>query len=186
MGRVDAVCVREVQRSLEQSVKKLLEIKIEQLGLSSQFEIQDKMIKTPYGGRIIFQGMQNHTADSIKSLEGYDIAWVEEAQSLSQKSLDLLRPTIRKEGSEIWFSWNPDLPTDPVDVFFRSVDDDGKEMVPPDTVLIQANYMDNPWFPDVLRQEMEYDKAVTLISTLMYGWANTIPTLRPGYSETGL
>jgi len=152
MGRVDAVCVREVQRSLEQSVKKLIEIKIEELGVGSQFEVQDKLIKTPFGGRIIFQGMQNHTADSIKSLEGYDIAWVEEAQSLSQKSLDLLRPTIRKEGSELWFSWNPDQDTDPVDAFFRG------DTLPPDAVLVNANYKDNPWFPDVLRVEMEYDR----------------------------
>lgn len=159
LGKVDAVCVREVQRSLDQSVKKLLELKIEELGVSDRFVVQDAVIKTPCGGRIIFQGMQNHTADSIKSLEGYDIAWVEEAQSLSQKSLDLLRPTIRKTGSEIWFSWNPDQPTDPIDLFFRSEDGDGNEMVPPDTILVRANYTDNPWFPEVLRAEMEYDRS---------------------------
>jgi phage terminase large subunit len=101
---------------------------------------------------IIFQGMQNHTADSIKSLEGYDIAWVEEAQSLSQRSLDLLRPTIRKDGSELWFSWNPDQPTDPIEVLLRG------ENPPPDSIVVEANYTDNPWFPDVLRAEMEYDK----------------------------
>jgi phage terminase large subunit len=95
-----SVCVREIQKSLNQSVKRLLELKIEELNAGEFFEVQDAVIKSRRGnGRIIFQGMQNHTADSIKSLEGYDRAWVEEAQSLSQQSLDLLRPTIRKPGS---------------------------------------------------------------------------------------
>src|SRR6185295_9751635 len=94
--KVDAVCVREIQKSLNQSVKKLIEGKIESLGVSHLFEVQRDQIISAHGGRIIFQGMQNHTADSIKSLEGYDIAWVEEAQTLSQHSMDLLRPTIRK------------------------------------------------------------------------------------------
>ena len=133
-SKVDAVCIREVQRTLNQSVKKLLEMKIESMGLGPMFDVQDAVIYGPEGGRIIFQGMQNHTADSIKSLEGYDIAWVEEAQSLSQKSLDLLRPTIRKPGSEIWFSWNPNLETDPVDVLLRG------ESPPPGSVVVQANY----------------------------------------------
>lgn len=152
MEKVDAVCVREVQKSLDQSVKKLLESKIERLNAGAYFEVQDKKIHSKKGGLIIFQGMQSHTADSIKSLEGYKIAWVEEAQSLSQRSLDLLRPTIRETGSEIWFSWNPSQETDPVDVLLR-----GKEP-PPDSVVIEVNYEDNPWFPDVLRGEMEYDR----------------------------
>lgn len=152
MQRTDAVCVREIQKSLNQSVKKLLEMKIEQLGVGSLFEVQEAQIKTPGGGRIIFQGMQNHTADSIKSLEGYDVAWVEEAQSLSQRSLDLLRPTIRKTDSELWFSWNPDQDSDPVDALLRGPNP------PPDAVVIEVNYEDNPWFPDVLRSEMEYDR----------------------------
>jgi phage terminase large subunit len=96
--------------------------------------------------------MQNHTADSIKSLEGYDVAWVEEAQSLSQRSLDLLRPTLRKKGSELWFSWNPNKPTDPVDVLLRCDDP------PPGTTVVEVNYRDNPWLPDELRTEMEYDR----------------------------
>lgn len=153
MEKVDAVCVREVQKSLDQSVKKLLEGKIESLNAGAYFEVQDQRIFSKRGGRIIFQGMQNHTADSIKSLEGYDIAWVEEAQSLSQLSLDLLRPTIRKEGSELWFSWNPRHETDPVDALLRS------EKPPPNSIVIQANYTDNPWFPSVLKDEMEYDRA---------------------------
>lgn len=152
MAPTSAVCVREIQKSLAQSVKKLLELKIEALGVGSMFEVQEAQIKTPGGGLIIFQGMQNHTADSIKSLEGYDVAWVEEAQSLSQRSLDLLRPTLRKPGSELWFSWNPNLETDPVDALLRG------ENPPPDAVVVQANYRDNPWLPDVLRAELEYDQ----------------------------
>lgn len=153
MQRTDAVCVREIQKSLNQSVKKLIETKIETMGVGAYFDVQESVIKSRTGGQIIFQGMQNHTADSIKSLEGYDIAWVEEAQSISQRSLDLLRPTIRKPGSEIWFSWNPENNTDPVDQFLRS------DNPPPDSIVIQANYSDNPWFPDVLQQEMEYDRS---------------------------
>ena len=152
MQKTDAVCVREVQKSLDQSVKKLLEEKIEAMNAGAYFEVQDKKILSKLGGLIIFQGMQNHTADSIKSLEGYDIAWVEEAQSLSQRSLDLLRPTIRKEGSELWFSWNPSLETDPVDALLRCTEP------PPGTIVVQANFRDNPKLPQVLREELEYDR----------------------------
>lgn len=147
------VCVREVQKTLDQSVKRLLEGKIEAMNAGAYFTVQDTRILSQNGnGVIIFQGMQNHTADSIKSLEGYKRAWVEEAQGLSQKSLDLLRPTIRLPESEILFSWNPSQPTDPVDALLR-----GPEP-PPNTIVVEVNYTDNPWFPDVLRQEMEYDR----------------------------
>lgn len=147
-------CIREVQRSLEQSVKRLLEDKIEKLGVGGQFEVLEREIRTPGGGLIIFQGMQNHTADSVKSLEGYDGAWVEEAQSLSQRSLDLLYPTLRKAGSELWFSWNPRRATDPVDKFFCDAEGD------PGFVLVRANYWDNPWFVETeMQRDMERDKA---------------------------
>lgn len=152
MEKTDVVCLREVQKSLQQSVKKLVEAKIEAMGVGSLFEVQRDMIKAPHGGIIIFQGLANHTADSIKSLEGYDLAWFEEAQSCSQRSLDLLRPTIRKPGSEILFTWNPNKATDPVDVLLRG------EEPPPGTIIVQANYRDNPWLPDELRTEMEYDR----------------------------
>ena len=149
-----SVCVREVQKSLAQSVKRLLELKIEQMNAGAYFEVQEAVIKSKRGdGLIIFQGMQNHTADSIKSLEGYDRAWVEEAQSLSQRSLDLLRPTIRKPGSELWFTWNPSQASDPVDALLRG------EKPPPDATVLEVNFDGNPWFPDVLRQEMEYDRS---------------------------
>ena len=147
------VCVREVQKSLNQSVKRLLETKIQSMNAGAYFDVQESCIKSVNGdGIILFQGMQNHTADSIKSLEGMDCAWVEEAQSMSQRSLDLLRPTIRKPGSELWFTWNPGESTDPVDVLLRG------ENPPPNAVVIPVNFVDNPWFPDVLREEMEYDK----------------------------
>lgn len=143
------VCIREVQKSLTQSVKRLVEAKIEALGVGHLFEVQEALIKSRKGrGLIIFAGMQNHTADSIKSLEGYDCAWVEEAQSLSQRSLDLLRPTIRKPGSELWFSWNPRSPNDAVDQLLR-------RKALPDAVVVRANYTDNPWLPDTLRREAE-------------------------------
>ena len=158
MRKTDIVCVREIQKSLDQSVKKLLELKIEALNAGDYFTVKDAVINSKLGGMIIFQGMQNHTANTIKSLEGYDIAWIEEAQTLSQNSLDLLRPTIRKDptptspGSELWFGWNPELETDPVDVLLRG------EELPPGAVVVPVNYVDNPWFPEVLRLEMEYDK----------------------------
>ena len=153
VSKTDIVCIRENQKSLAQSCKKLLEIKIESLNAGAYFEVLDAKIRSKSGGQIIFEGMQNHTAESIKSLEGFSVAWVEEAQSLSQKSLDLLRPTIRLDDSQLWFSWNPRLSTDPIDVLLRG------EYPPPDAYVVQANYRDNPWFPSVLKAEMEYDRS---------------------------
>ena len=152
MGKFHVVCVREVQKTLDQSVKKLLEGKIEQFGVGHLFDVQQSKIIGPNGSLFIFQGMQDHTADSIKSLEGFDCAWIEEAQSLSQRSLDLLRPTIRKPGSQIWASWNPKTEDDPINALLRSDDP------PPGTAVIEVNWRDNPQFPDVLRAEMEYDR----------------------------
>lgn len=150
--KLDCVCVRETLKSLEFSVKKLLESKIERFNAGAYFDVQDRRILSKRGGVTIFEGMQNHTADSIKSLEGFDRAWFEEAQNASDKSLTLLRPTIRKPGSQLWFGWNPQFETDPVDVLLR-----GPEL-PPGAVVVRANYMDNPWLPAELLEEMEYDK----------------------------
>lgn len=147
------VCVREVQKSLAKSVKRLIEQKIRDLGVSDYFHVTSTEIRSRKGhGIILFQGMSDHTAESIKSLEGFDCAWVEEAQSLSQRSLDLLRPTIRKDGAEIWFSWNPQEETDPVDKFLRSADRH------PDCIVVEVNYTANPWLNDTLRAEAEYDQ----------------------------
>jgi len=148
-----AVCIREVQNSIKDSVKQLLIDKISKLGVAHLFNVLETEIRGPHGSLIVFKGMQSYNADNIKSLEAYDIAWVEEAQTLSQHSLDLLRPTIRKEGSEIWFSWNPRYKTDAVDLFLR-------KNPPTDSICIEINWRDNPWFPAVLRKEMEHDFAV--------------------------
>lgn len=142
-----SVCIREVQKSLKESAKRLLEDKIIALGLYPRFEILADRIVTPGGGVIIFQGMQDHTAESIKSLEGFKRAWIEEAQTMSANSLKLLRPTLRDEDSELWFSWNPRTKLDPVDAMFRAGDP------PTGSICVQANWDANPWFPKVLEQE---------------------------------
>lgn len=147
------VCVREVQKSLKESVKRLVEDKIQSLKVGGLFRVLEDRIVTPGGGVILFQGMQDHTAESIKSLEGFNIAYVEEAQTISQRSLELLRPTIREPGSEIWFSWNPRAAEDPVDKFLRCM------APPPDSTLVQANWRDNPFFPSVLELERLHDQA---------------------------
>ena len=146
------VCIREVQKTLAQSAKLLIENKIQEFGVGSQFRILYDRIETPGGGLIIFQGMVDATAESIKSLEGYNIAWVEEAQTLSNRSLALLRPTIRAEGSEIWFSWNPRRKSDAVDQFLRGAR-------PDNAIVVKANWRDNAWFPSVLEEERELDLA---------------------------
>jgi phage terminase large subunit len=146
-----SVCIREVQKSLKESSKRLIEDKIREYGLGPEdgFEILKDEIRTPGGGLIIFQGMQDHTAESIKSLEGFGRAWIEEAQTLSATSLNLLRPTIRAPGSELWFSWNPRRKTDPVDMMLR-----GGE-IPTGSVVVRANWSDNPWLPAELETERQ-------------------------------
>lgn len=130
------------------------------MGVASMFEVLEAEIRViagaGKGGHIIFQGMQNHTAQSIKSLEGYDIAWVEEAQTLSAFSLKLLRPTIRKEDetgeSELWFSWNPDNEDGAVDQLLR-----GKHKIR-DAIVVEVNYLDNPFCPRSMIKEANEDK----------------------------
>lgn len=143
------LCCREIQKSLKESAKRLIESKIEEYELGKLFDVQSAEIKTPGGGLIAFAGLQDHTSESIKSYEGFDVAWVEEAQTVSQRSLNLLRPTIRKPGSELWFSWNPRFDTDAVDKMLR-----GDEK-PSGAVLVKANWSDNPWFPDELETERQ-------------------------------
>lgn len=147
MRHTRVVCIREVQLTIRDSVRQLLIDKIAKLGLGDYFQVLDTEVRGPHGSLVIFRGMQSYNAESIKSLEGFDLVWVEEAQTLSQVSLDLLRPTIRKPGSELWFSWNPRHRTDAVDQFFR-------KRKHPEAVSVLANWRDNPWFPDVLRMEM--------------------------------
>lgn len=148
-----AVCIREFQKSLKFSAKMLIEEKIESLGVGDLFTITTTEIRRNGGrGIIIFQGMQDHTADSIKSLEGFNIAWVEEAQNLSARSLKLLRPTIRVQGSEIWFTWNPENESDPVDRFLRN-------NTPSDAIVVKVLYTDNIHLPETLKKEAESDRA---------------------------
>jgi phage terminase large subunit len=142
-----AVCIREVQKSLMQSSKRLIESKVQSLGVGDQFKILHHRIIAPGDGLII----QDSTAESIKSLEGFDVAWVEEAQTLSQRSLSLLRPTIRKDGSELWANWNPRRRSDAIDNFFRS------SKKTDNAIVVQANWRDNPWFPGVLDEERRLD-----------------------------
>lgn len=148
-----AVCIREVQKSLDQSAKRLIEDVIHRYQLGYMFRIMDRHIETSAGGIIIFNGMQNHTADTIKSLEGYGVAWCEEAQSLSARSIELLRPTLRADDAELWFSWNPDDPKDPIDTLLRG------PVLPPNAVVVKSTYKDNRFFPDKLRRDMEFDRA---------------------------
>ena len=144
-----SVCIREVQKSLKDSAYRLITSKLDQFRLGEQdgFKIFNDRIQTPGDGVIIFQGMQDHTAESIKSLEGFKRAWVEEAQTLSTTSLKLLRPTIRAPESELWFSWNPRRKADPVDAMLRQGN------LPTGAKVVQANWSDNPWFPKELEQE---------------------------------
>lgn len=144
-----SVCIREVQKTLRESAKRLIEAKLEdfRLGEADGFKVFKEVIETPGDGTIIFQGMQDHTAESIKSLEGFKRAWIEEAQTISPRSLSLLRPTIRAEGSEIWCGWNPRRRTDPIDMMLRG------PVSPTGAVVVQANWKHNPWFPSVLEQE---------------------------------
>ena len=138
---LQSVCVREVQKSIKFSVKKLLEEKIAFYNVSHLFDITEYEISDKRGtGIIIFQGLQDHTADSIKSLEGFDRCWIEEAQSISQSSLDKLVPTIRKKGSEIWATWNPEQENNAIEQLFRDYADNA--------VLVHVNYTDNPHCPD--------------------------------------
>lgn len=148
------VCVREVQKSLRFSAKSLIESKLIAHNVSHLFDVQRELIQRKDGeGVVIFNGMQDHTADSIKSLEGFDGAWIEEAQSISKRSWDLLEPTIRKENSEIWASWNPNLPTDPIDKFFNDNINDT------DVILVTANIYDNPFASRTLWQSYNRAKA---------------------------
>jgi phage terminase large subunit len=145
------LCAREIQKSIKDSVKRLLDDTIERAGLQGFFTSTDTEIRGKNGSLILFAGLRTNI-DSIKSMEGIDICWVEEAQTVSQSSLDILIPTIRKPESQIYFTWNPKYPTDPVDKMFLPDD------LPPKTRFLRVNWDQNPWFPDVLKAEMEYDK----------------------------
>lgn len=144
-----SACLREVQKDLAQSAKRLLEHKLADMGLGEAdgFRVFEDCIETPGDGLIIFKGMNNYTADSIKSLEGFKRGWWEEAHTATMRSINLLRPTLRASGSQMWWSYNRNRPTDAVDVMFS-----GPEM-PTGAVVVDANWRDNPWFTAELEQE---------------------------------
>jgi predicted phage terminase large subunit-like protein len=139
------LCCRETQKSIKESSHRLLSDQIEAMGLGSFYDIQRDCIKGPNGTEFAFAGLKEHTADSIKSYEGFDGAWIEEAHSVSERSATVLIPTIRKPGSEIWWSYNPDQEDDFVHALAGQEDDD--------TLVITINWRDNPWFPDELNKE---------------------------------
>jgi len=143
------LCTREVQKSIRDSVHKLLCDQIQSLGYGTFYEPQQTVIRGLNGTEFIFAGLSDQTAESVKSFEGVDIVWVEEAQAVSDQSWMILIPTIRKDGSEIWVSFNPELDTDPTWVRFV-------ENTPPDAVVIEMSYRDNPWFPEVLEKERQH------------------------------
>lgn len=138
--RTRVVCARQFQKSIKDSVKELLEIKIKELGLEAAFDVlTTEIVCKTTGSRITFIGLQRNP-QSVKSLEGCDICWVEEARTVSNDSMELLVPTIRKPGSEIWFSYNPVAPDDPVDVYFRG------PILPKDAIIECVSWRDNPYF----------------------------------------
>lgn len=146
------LCCREIQRSIRDSVKRLIDDKIAANGYSEFYESTDAEIRGANGTLFLFAGLRTNV-DSVKSLEGVTKVWVEEAATVSKNSLEILIPTIRTPGSELWFSWNPRHPTDPVDDMFR-----GSAGPPPDSLVLEMSWRNNPWFPDVLRKEMEWDR----------------------------
>ena len=145
------LCAREIQKSMRDSVHRLLRDKIVKLGLESFYEVLDTEIRGMNGSLILFSGLQSHTVDSIKSFEGVDIVWVEEAHGVTKKSWDVLTPTIRKESSEIWLTLNPDMETDETYSRFVGTERD-------DVWKCSINWRDNPWFPEVLNQERMQSK----------------------------
>jgi phage terminase large subunit len=140
------LCAREVQKSIRDSVHKLLADQIENMGIGHQFDVLETEIRGKNGSEFLFAGLLQHTVESIKSFEGADVCWVEEAHVVSKRSWDILIPTIRTPGSEIWVTFNPDLDTD--ETYTRFV-----VSPPPNAVVVKVNYADNPWFPPELEAE---------------------------------
>jgi len=140
------LCAREVQKSIKDSVHKLLSDQIQAMGMGDFYEVIENAIRGKNGTEFAFAGLASHTVESIKSFEGVDIVWVEEAQVVSKRSWDVLIPTIRKDNSEIWVSYNPSLDTDETHQRFAI-------NPPPDALIAKVNWNDNPWFPEVLEKE---------------------------------
>jgi phage terminase large subunit len=143
------LCAREVQKSIQDSVYRLLLDQILRMDLGAFYSSTETQIRGANGTMFLFAGIRGQSIENLKSYEGVDVCWVEEANAVTKKSWAVLIPTIRKEQSEIWISFNPDLDTD--ETYVRFV------MKPPkDSIVIQMNWRDNPWFPEVLRKEKEH------------------------------
>lgn len=140
------LCTREVQKSIKDSVHSLLSDQIQSLGLGGFYDVLETEIRGKNGTQFLFAGLASHTVESVKSFEGVDRCWVEEARAVSKRSWDILAPTIRKPGSEIWVSFNPELDTD--EAYVRFVVNQ-----PTDCITVKIGWQDNPWFPAVLDQE---------------------------------
>jgi len=144
--RLRILCTREIQKTISESVHQLLRDQISAMGLDSFYAVTETSIEGQNGTQFLFTGLRQQDVAKIKSFEGVDIVWVEEAQVVSKKSWEILIPTIRKPGSEIWVTFNPELDTD--ETYVRFV------VNPPEgAVLLKLNYKDNPWFPEVLEKE---------------------------------
>lgn len=160
------LCIREVQKSIKDSSHKLLKDQIEALGLGGFYDVQETIIRGKNGTEIMFTGLSSQTETSIKSYEGIDIVWAEEAQTISKNSWDILIPTIRKEGSEIWITFNPVLESD--ETYKRFVLNP-----PPGACVVFINYYDNDWFPEVLEQERLHCEATEDNDTYSNIWEGT-------------
>jgi phage terminase large subunit len=148
-------CAREIQDTIRDSVKRLLDDRIAAMGLSDYYESTDKEIRGLRNDTLfIFKGLWRNP-DGLKSMEGVDRVWIEEAARVSQRSIDLLIPTVRKEDSALIWTWNPEYDHDPVDRMFR-----GPKGPPPRSIVRGVNHRDNRWFPQVLREQMEHDYEV--------------------------
>ncbi len=151
--KIRSLCAREFQNSITESVHKLLCDQIEVLKLSGFYDITNNSIIGKNGSEFIFKGVR-HNINSIKSMVGITHLWLEEAQTISKTSWDVLIPTIREKGSEIWVSFNPDKEDDPTYKMF--IDKNGNPLDRDDALIIKVNWQDNPWFPDVLELEKNH------------------------------
>lgn len=163
--KIRVLCAREFQNSISDSVHALLSDQIKSLGLEDFYTIQNTSIFGSNGTEFLFAGLK-HNVTKIKSFEGVDVCWVEEAQTTSKSSWDVLIPTIRKPNSEIWVTFNPELDTD--ETYKRFV-----VMPPANAKVTKVNWSDNPWFPQVLRDEMEDLKARDMDAYLNVWEGNT-------------
>jgi phage terminase large subunit len=151
-SKIRVLCARELQNSIKDSVHKLLSDQIEEMGLSDLFDVGESFIRCKNGSEFIFKGLRTNTKE-IKSMERISIAWIEEAQAVSKSSWDLLDPTIRAPGSEIWITYNPDNEEDPIHQIFV------ENMPPPNSKVVKINWDDNPWFPAELEEQRAHMEA---------------------------